>query len=298
MEYTKKPLDYSYQLQTLKKRGLLLDDERKAAEQLSIISYFRLANYWKPMEQDKTTHVFKPNSHFRDVVSLYYFDKALRGLLFTAIQSIEIALRTKVIHHVSMKYGAFWFADASLFSNRVMFQENLSHIMQEIKRSKEDFIQEHFAKYDKPEYPPVWKTLEVVSFGTLSKLLESFSDNAVKKQIAREFGLPQHKYLESWVKSIAVLRNCIAHHSRIWNRKFPLKPQLPQRLRNAWIDISSVQPTKVYAQICCLAYLENQIHPCNDFSRKLKVLLADYPVADVRAMGFPDDWEKEPLWNK
>ena len=82
------------------------------------------------------------------------------------------------------------------------------------EHSKEDFLIEHFAKYDNPSYPPAWKTLEVSSFGTLSKLYCNLADNNLKKQIAREFGLPQHLYLESWIKSLSVLRNCIAHHAR------------------------------------------------------------------------------------
>lgn len=85
----------------LKNRGLLFDDEQAAVECLKIISYFRLANYWKPMESDKVNHVFKPKSKFENVVTLYNFDKELRTLIFSAIQSIEIALRTKVIQIVS-----------------------------------------------------------------------------------------------------------------------------------------------------------------------------------------------------
>lgn len=296
MKYSKQPIDYNQQIAVLKQRGLIIDDENAALGQLHIISYFRLASYWKPMEQDKVTHTFKPNSHFDNAVNLYYFDKELRALLFTTIQSIEIALRTKVIHHISIKYGAFWFADETLFTNKYMFQENLTHIKQDLKRSKEDFIQEHFSKYDTPDYPPVWKTLEVVSFGTLSKLLECLSDNSVKKAIAHEFNLPQHKYLESWVKSIAVLRNCIAHHARIWNRKFPLKPQMPKNLKGLWIDVGNVQPTKLYAQICCLIYLERCIHPNSKIAENIKALLSQYPNVAPHAMGFPYGWEQEPLW--
>lgn len=72
------------------------------------MSYYRLANYLRPMEQDKTTHIFKPNIHSDSAVNLYFFDKKLRALLFTAIQSFEIALRSKLIHHFSMAYGSFW----------------------------------------------------------------------------------------------------------------------------------------------------------------------------------------------
>jgi hypothetical protein len=35
---------------------------------------------------------------------------------------------------------------------------------------------EHFKKYDSPSMPPVWKTLEVASFGTLSKLFCNMMD--------------------------------------------------------------------------------------------------------------------------
>jgi len=296
MKYTKQPIDITAQIAILKERGLLIPDEAEALRQLRIISYFRLANYWKPMEADKAAHTFKHGSTFAGAISLYYFDKRLRALLFSAIQSIEVAMRAVVIRHVSMKYGAFWFADSNLFKGSRMFQENLLHIEQELKRSKEDFIQEHFAKYDNPAYPPVWKTLEVVSFGTLSKLYDNLSDNKVKKAIAREFSLPQHIYLESWIKSIAALRNCVAHHGRVWNRRYPLKPQLPQKLALPWIAVAGVQPTKLYAQLCCLAYLQDRIHAANTFKQELMSLLKDYPNVDVAAMGFPNGWQREALW--
>lgn len=101
MDYTKQPLDCPQILQMLKERGLIIDDENYALGQLKIMSYFRLANYLRPMEQDKVAHIFKPNSHFDNAVNLYFFDKKLRALLFTAIQSFEIALRSKLIHHFS-----------------------------------------------------------------------------------------------------------------------------------------------------------------------------------------------------
>lgn len=296
MEYTKQPIDYPQQIQMLKERGLIIKDERQALEQLRIISYFRLANYLRPMEQDKENHIFKPNSTFENALNLYYFDKELRALIFTAIQSIEIALRTKIIHHVSLKYGAFWFTDINLCTNQQMFAENLNHIQQELQRSKEDFILEHFAKYTSPTFPPVWKTLEVVSFGTLSKLYYNLSDKAIKKQIAQDLDVPQHLYLESWIKATTVLRNCIAHHARIWNRRFPNMPQLPKRMPKTWISNTHLPMMKLYAQLCCIAYLQNSIHPNNAFKQKLITLLEMHPNVDVKAMGFPTNWREEPLW--
>ena len=40
----------------------------------------------------------------------------------------------------------------------------------------------------------------------------------MKKLVAREFNLPQHEVLESWMRSLSALRNQCAHHARLWNR--------------------------------------------------------------------------------
>jgi len=74
-----------------------------------------------------------------------------------------------------------------IFSPWDSFIPNSQSAFRKVQRSKEEFIKEHFIKYDKPEFPPAWKTLELASFGTLSKLYYNFADNKVKKRVAREF---------------------------------------------------------------------------------------------------------------
>ena len=155
--YSKNPLDYDEQIKMLKDRGLIIADEQKAINSLRVISYFRLANYLRPMEYDKANHLYKPNSFFENAIDLYFFDKELRGVIFAAVQSIEIALRSKMIHHVSMRYGAFWFMDSSLFKDRNIHEQCLSSMRQELARSREDFITDHKEKYTEPDMPPVWK---------------------------------------------------------------------------------------------------------------------------------------------
>ena len=83
----------------------------------------------------------------------------------------------------------------------------------------------------------------------------------------------------------------------IGNRRFSNKPVLPMRLPLAWIgNADRVKPHKLYAQLCCLAYMEQTVDPQCGFVRRLKALLRKYPMVDVAAMGFPSGWEQEPLW--
>lgn len=297
MEYSKRPIDIPEQISILTSRGLVIDCESFAQQQFSSISYFRLASYWKPFEIDSDTHNLAKGISLNDVLSLYTFDRELRGIIFAAIQDIEIALRTRIIHHFSMKHGAFWFMDASLFSDVEIFDKCFLSLQNEVARSKEDFLLEHFKKYDSPSMPPVWKTMEVASFGTLSKLFCNMADVSVKKSVAKSFGLPQYKYLESWVRSITVLRNCCAHHARVWNRRFPWKPQLPQKLPLEWIDISKTLPMKLYAQLSTILYLEQSIASNSSIKDRLQMLLSTQPQSKLKAMGFPEDWREQGLWS-
>ncbi len=294
--YTKQALSISEQIELLKSRGLSISDLSNAEKFLGQVGYFRFVQYLRPMEADKIKHQFKADSRFEDAVSLYEYDVELRDLMFKAIQRLEIALRAKIIQEFSLAYGPFWFFDTKFAGDEHRFIENLNSIDRELQRSKEEFIKEHQRNYDKPSFPPAWKTLELASFGTLSKLYYNFSDIKLKKRVARQFNLPQHEVLESWMRSVSVLRNCCAHHSRLWNRYLTNAPQMNASLRGAWVNIKNINANKVYAVACCIAYWLDSMGYGVEFKDGLKALISAYPQVDPAAMGFPRDWESEPLW--
>lgn len=95
MKYDKLPIDFPAQIELLKERGMIFTDEDKALDCLFSISYFRLASYWRHLEHRKSRQ-FKPDARFDDVINLYVFDQQLRNIIFSAIQNIEIAFRTRV----------------------------------------------------------------------------------------------------------------------------------------------------------------------------------------------------------
>lgn len=72
MQYNKQPISIADQIAQLKSRGLIIEDEDVASKVLSVISYFRFANYLRPSEADKATHIFKPGKQFSNALNLYY----------------------------------------------------------------------------------------------------------------------------------------------------------------------------------------------------------------------------------
>lgn len=117
MLYNKPPFDITAQLDNLKKKNLIISDNEKAAHYLSIVSYTRLSIYFSPFYETETTN-FKKGVEFQDIVNLYSFDRALRITTLEALEQIEIAVRSVISNHMSIKYAdAFWYTNAKLFDD-------------------------------------------------------------------------------------------------------------------------------------------------------------------------------------
>ena len=114
--------------------------------------------------------------------------------------------------------------------------------------------------------------------------------------MAREFNLPQHEVLESWMRSLAALRNHCAHHARLWNRYFNATPQMNAHMRGNWIANRQIDPNKLYAVLCCIVYWLDAMNRGDEFRKHFIKLLSDYPSVDTAAMGFPQGWQQELLW--
>lgn len=292
--YAKKSLTYSEQLNQLKSRGLVIEDETKAGHLLEVVSYYRLSGYWFPLLADKQNHQFKANSSFETAFKLYCFDRDLRKLAIAEIEKIEVAIRSKMIYILSHRSGPFWFQEPHLFNNPVSHANSLSKIGEEFKRSDEEFIVTFQNKYSDP-LPPSWMTLEITSFGSLSMLYKNLKPGKEKREIAHYFGLADSVF-ETWLHSIVYLRNVCAHHSRLWNRAMSIRPQIPRSPHKKWLTNNHISNNRSYFMLCMIKYLLQTVAPTNSFLTKFKSLLVKYPNVDVNAMGFPKNWDKESFW--
>ncbi len=300
MSYIKSSLTTAEHIQLLQERGLTVDDQALAEHYLTHVSYYRLAGYWWPMQADKEKHIFKEGSVFSDVIHLYNFDRELKLLIFDVIEKIEISLRTKMIYHLSHEFDPWWFEQTSLFNDSQALVKTLFSMQEEVQRSKETFMKEHRKKYGKDgRFPPAWKTLELTSFGGLSKLYGNLKNTVKSKDlIALDFGAVNHTYLPSWLQSIAQIRNICAHHARLWNKNLPGSVKLLSKPPKPWIsDVPGQHENqRLYVHLCIMKYLVNIIAPENTFTERLQGLFEKYPSVDRHALGMKENWNQEPLW--
>ncbi|RNC63702.1 Abi family protein [Proteiniphilum sp. X52] len=285
------------QLNLLKERGLLIDNDDRAKDYLKHIGYFRLSAYFYPLLQTpKNQHLYKAGATFNQVLDMYRFDRKLRLLLFNEIEKIEIAIRTEIVNRgCSFLNDIFWLTNPIYFRDRNRYIQSLSLIDAEHSKSKEDFIL-HFKQNYSNQYPPSWMLAEIIPLGVLGNLYINIADRRLQKQIAKSFGL-QAPVLASWLMVLANIRNICCHHGRMWNRELP---NIPSELRNPtykWIDDTTTDRRRIYYKICMIKYLLHTITPNNKLKERLIELSQRYPTVDFRAMDFPIDWHSQKFWN-
>ena len=173
-------------------------------------------------------------------------------------------------------------------------QKSLESIKKEYSRSDEEFIKAFGSKYN-DAYPPSWMILEITSFGTLSILFSNLRPGKTKREISNEYGI-SNKVFSSWLHSIVYLRNVCAHHARFWNRVMSVSPKMPKSTNLTWLHNQNIPTNKSYYVLSMILYLSQTINPNNTIGQRFALLLKKYPNIDPVAMGFPMDWENEPLW--
>lgn len=75
------------QINQLRIRGMEIPDRDQASHALKIIGYYRLSGYWylyrepHPTQKDQRLDDFLPGTQFTEILALYHFDSALKGLI-------------------------------------------------------------------------------------------------------------------------------------------------------------------------------------------------------------------------
>lgn len=309
--YNKAPLTFQDQLTLLKKRNLVIDDEPKAINYLSEISYYRLSAYYLPYQKTKDT--FNQGTSFKQIIDTYSFDRELRLLVFDCIERIEIAIRTQMVYCMATHYNdSHWHDIKNLFiipfynkiGNLVDPYSDFQSIISKAKtaRTPEVFIKHYVDNYNSPSNPPAWMCLELLTMGELSHLYRGLKNNSDKKRIADFFDVHPTVFV-SWLHTLTYVRNICAHHSRLWNRDLAIEPEKLLKPVGNWISKPFENNKRMFYFICVLKYLITRANPTNSLKNKLEILFKKYPTVPIQYLGIPSDgkgnrldWANENIW--
>ncbi|ELV04629.1 Abortive infection bacteriophage resistance protein [Brachyspira hampsonii 30599] len=110
------PYKYEEQLQKLKDRGCIINNDQKCISILESVNYYRFSAYFLPFKQNDGNYI--NGTSFEKVFNIYEFDRKLHTILFNALEEIEIFIRAKIAYYHAHKYGALGYWDETNFYNK------------------------------------------------------------------------------------------------------------------------------------------------------------------------------------
>jgi len=298
--FTKPPLTVEQQIAHLRRCGMIVEDEVRAAYWLTHVSYYRLSAYWLAYEYAKGTPGprFVSGTTFESITALYDFDRNLRRMVMRGSEHVEVALRGSWAYSLAHAHGPHGYLSSNLYSDTAELRRNTAKLSKNVRDSSETYIKHYRETYSQPRLPPVWMVAEMMSFGQLSRWYSNLADRALRNRIAEPLGLPQ-TVLVPLVRNITDVRNICAHHGRLWNRGFRHPPRLahkPEDLR-ATLDLAAAQaPARLYNSLTMVAHIIRTVAPDSGWAQDLRTLALSQPTDDLASMGFPEDWQDRPLW--
>ena len=97
---------YHDQMELLKTRGLIIENEDFALEKLKENNYYNIINGYKDLFITLgTKDNFITGTTFEEIYYLYDFDRVLKNILFKEILKVENILRSLIAYNFSEKYG-------------------------------------------------------------------------------------------------------------------------------------------------------------------------------------------------
>lgn len=275
-------------------------DKDAALQQLQHINYYRLSGYWYSFRRQGPSgrdDSFYAGTTFTDVVSLYNFDANLRTATFASLTPIELALRA-LLGHALGTIDECAHLKPTLLGPRAAQGTSYSTWMRRYTKSladsKEDFVKHHHAKYGGTL--PVWAAVEILDWGALTYLY-GFSPRQIQDDIAETFGLTAPQ-LESWMKSLNVLRNICAHHGRLFNKVHAIKPKLPNVGQLPELDHARHEMNQTFGQLTLIQHMLRTLKVGR--IQLLPAVLHSYPdvqLLPISHIGAPPNWATAPLWN-
>lgn len=282
--------DYDPIINKMKDRGLIIKDRESARRILEEISPFHLANFGL---QWMTNSLYKKGTSIEMLYEVYHADRAIKNFLFDYLADMEVQLRNLLGSILHEKAGAYGYLDVDNFKNNKYHETFIHDLENELRRANEPFVR-FFREDEEDKRPvPIYVALEVVTMGSLSKLVSNLKRPELKK-LASFYGLKTEQVIPSFLKSLTILRNTCAHHGRLSLRNFNvavsfLKDDL--RIIDEIEEGFSPNPYAFFASFMALIHIL-PVYKSKEMIYLMDKLFSDHPFFEESFIDFPTGWKE------
>ena len=277
----KKPTTIEEQIELLKNRKVIIEDENFAKKFLRIYNYYFVTGYLHPY---KTSDDKYKNISFNVIATQIKFDMRLREICMYALDIIEKGLKTIIAYEFSHNYenGNIAYAYSLYFPND---EDKHIRLMEHYNVSLNNNKELPYVKHNMKTYGilPTWVAIELFTLGNIEKFF-SMLDTNTKKKIEDIIGFPKNK-IQNWIENLRIFRNMVAHNQRLYNFSILSMPKKAKEYNK--------QTGKIFDYVIVMKYLFLDNEDWNTYVLpRLEYIFDDFKNnIDLKCIGFPDDWK-------
>ncbi|MEV8267362.1 Abi family protein [Microbacterium sp. NPDC076911] len=232
-----------------------LSDEAKSFLARTNFHYF--LGYARNFRKLRRDGLIDGDDRIDRVIRMVQLDHQISTRLFTALRTLEWRLRSALVDHHCQLFspaGCFLKSDHFVVMNPDAAPVDVI-LRDQIARSREPFVLGEFEKYetkhgrtwrDSPRKMagpdqlaamqdlPIWAAVDGWTLGLLERIVTETKSTKVDdqerwlwKDVAGTFGVSNTMF-HTQLGSVIVLRNLVAHHSRLWMRPTTVSPKKPK----------------------------------------------------------------------
>lgn len=291
------------QIKHLKNKNIYIGNKAIAKRILIRVNFQRILAY-RLHFLDSSKNI-KPGTKLKHIYSLHEFDKGLRNLTSSMLENIELNFRRHIAYELG-SCGIHSYLDNMNFRDPFKHSILLNSIYNTIKNPKDrKIIKNHLNIYK--DFLPIYKVVEILSFGELSKLFENLKSSSLgtnpitpKDKIIELYRKNKkifklnNEILESWLRELVEVRNKCAHYDMLWNYEKNLKPL---KSNKSWINgVVGLKGNryKFYGVCLIFKYLSLSKAQFANYMYSLEKLVIRYShIITFKDLGFPNSWKND-----
>ncbi len=273
------------QVEILKERGLIIEDEDAAKRILLKENYFFINGYRHLFIKEKGTDIFKDGTTFEELYAAFTFDRKIRNIFFRNLLIIENNMKSIISYQLSRKYGYKEkdYLNPNNFNQDSLKRRQVNDVISKMKRqirvngSKHTATMHYINKYG---YIPMWILVKVLSFGIVSELyaILKYED---QKDIADVYGVSSDTLI-LYLSMIANFRNLCAHEEILYDYR-------TQRV---------IPDSKIHQALNIEKDFDGYKYGKNDLFALIIMLKTLLSATEFRTMVYEINYELEMLDNK
>ena len=237
------------QVDILKRKGLIVDNNEKTREILFRENYFFISGYRHLFMTKESGKKFLPGTTFEELYATFLFDRAIRNTFFKNILIVENNIKSIISYQLSRKYGFKEkdYLEPQNFSQDSLQSRQVYDVLNKVKRQIRVNGRKHTATYHYIEnygYIPLWILVKVLSFGIMAEFYDILKDED-KVEISNFYKV-NSEVLGIYLSLLSNFRNVCAHEDILYDHR--TQRVIPDTFYHEKLNIPSDEDGYIYGK--------------------------------------------------